>query len=93
MENCILLGYDAGLYLPADAKNVIIIGDGITEINKEKFFDCVYIGNEKHIQIIIGTELFGKQINVKEVMENHFKMIKDLMPNSPILKTIEIKKR
>jgi|TARA_R110000868_G_scaffold385766_1_gene653770 hypothetical protein len=91
MKNCILIGYDAGVDLPADSKNIVIIGDGIRCIDKDKYFNCCYIGDEKHLQIIIGTELFGEKINLKDVLKNHFTMIKELQPDK--WNEIEIKNR
>ncbi len=62
-SNCLLIGLDAGINL-TDEENIVIIGDGISDLNRKQK-NVLFIGNS----CAIGETIMGQKINLKEVLE------------------------
>lgn len=64
-QYCVLMGTDAGADL-TDQTGVVIIGDGIRDLDPEHNKDVLFIG----YKVAIGRTLFGQPINLRDVLES-----------------------
>lgn len=66
-KNCVFIGHNAGADI-SEGENLIIIGDNIRTLDKSQD-DILFIQDH----IAIGIMLFGKPINIKEVVTEEMK--------------------
>ena len=64
--NNVFIGIDAGLEMPPDCENIVIIGDGIKSLSHHQK-NVLFIGKN----VAIGETLLGEKINLKEVIAKH----------------------
>ena len=64
-KNCVFIGYNAGADI-LEGEGIVIIGDDVRSLNQSQE-NIVFIGNK----VAIGSTLFGKPLNFKEILENY----------------------
>jgi len=64
-RNCVLIGYEAGNQLTTE-ENVVIIGDGIHDLNHDQK-DVIFIGGK----VAIGKTVFGKENSLFQILKEN----------------------
>lgn len=67
IKNCTFIGIDAGDDI-SEGENIIIIGDNIKNLDKKQK-GVLFFGD----RIAIGDYLFGKKLNLKDIILNQNK--------------------
>lgn len=65
MINCVLIGEGAGADLSDDSDGIIIIGDGVKNLDRTQK-NVLFLGDK----CAIGIELFGRPFNLKELIDD-----------------------
>lgn len=63
VTNCVFIGHYAGADI-TEGDGIVIIGDNVRSLDKSQE-DVLFIGEK----VAIGIKLFGKDINLKQVIE------------------------
>lgn len=69
-SNCVVLGHNSGSQLKDSDEYIVILGDNIPKVDRS--LDNVAVLGEK---VIIGDTLFGKRINLKDVIKDFLKKL------------------
>lgn len=65
LTNSVLIGHYAGADL-TEGDGIVIIGDNVRSLDKSQE-DVLFLGEK----VAFGTKLFGKEINIKKIMEEY----------------------